>query len=100
MLLNMSGNNHFFKLNLCYLFSFQQRPKRRNDIALIKVKTHYPDHRVMPICQVEPELGTILGSCGLGSTSAPKLTIPTHIQEVFFYESMFENIDPFNFEVR
>ncbi|XP_063722040.1 thrombin-like enzyme BjussuSP-1 [Symsagittifera roscoffensis] len=78
--------------------NFQQRPKRRNDIALIKVKTHYPDHRVMPICQVEPELGTILGSCGLGSTSAPKLTIPTHIQEVFFYESMFENIDPFNFE--
>ncbi|XP_075263686.1 uncharacterized protein LOC142355374, partial [Convolutriloba macropyga] len=71
--------------------SFKNGLKPKHNLALLKTKRSFPDEYHIKICPEQPELGTILGTCGLGSTSIGSQETATTLREAYFIESVFES---------
>ena len=65
-----------------------------NNIALIKTVIPIKGAKILPLCKYEPDLGSMLGFIGMGSTQVTSVKLPKILQELPLYESVFERSNP------
>ena len=74
-------------------FRFENSQIPKNNLAILIIRPYIRTRFIqkIDICSEPPELGSVLGTCGLGSTSTiaykPQTT---NLQETFLYESVFK----------
>ncbi|XP_075247896.1 serine protease 38-like isoform X2 [Convolutriloba macropyga] len=60
-----------------------------NDVALIQLNRPAPASRILRICSTSAEYGTVVATCGLGSTSRVSVSPSESLQELFLRETLF-----------
>ncbi|XP_075243809.1 uncharacterized protein LOC142338061 [Convolutriloba macropyga] len=91
----------YFKVkNIFFLNGYKRWRSSGGDLALLQLEQGVPEEKADPIelCKEEPELGLVLGACGMGSISNSSFMIPSSLHETFFYESVFKSSHPENHE--